>query len=487
MEIVIKLLRRLKGGIYMKKTKIICSIGPSSCNVDVMEKMVYAGMNVARINFTHATIEERLEALRVVEEVRQRTKRSIAILWDTRGPEFRSGSLKTPTINLIPGKTIRIVKEDVLGTEEMISVNHPEALDSLSVGDAIFLENAKMKITVISVEEDGVTCEINQGGVLGEHKSLSVPGIKLNIPYVSELDREDIKFACFNGGDFLATSFVSSPEDVLEIKEILKSYGREDLQIICKIESDLGIKNLEEILKVSDGIMVARGDLGTEIPSEKLPIVQKDMIKMCRKMGKVSVVATEMLETMMENSRPKRAETSDIANAVLDGTDAVMLSGETTIGKHPIETVEAMARICEVTEQYANFDYVTKEAYKSHTIPGAICESVVESANDLNARLICASTISGSTAKTISNLKPNAIILGLCPNEKIGRSLALNWGVYPVILPICNSTDEILTESINKAKEFMDLNVGDIVITTGNFPNTGIAKPTNLMKIEEIR
>lgn len=469
----------------MKKTKIICSIGPMSINPDVMEKMVYAGMNVARINFSHATIEERNRVIESVEEVRNRTGRNIAILWDTRGPEFRSGKLENGPIELVSGRTIRIVKDDVLGTQEKISVNHPEALNSLSVGDIVFLENAKMKLSVISTESDGVTCAIIDGGTLGECKSISVPGIKLDIPYVSELDREDIKYACLHGGDYIATSFVSSAEDVIEIKNILKSYGREDLQIICKIESDLGIKNLESILEVSDGIMVARGDLGTEIPSEKLPIVQKNMIKTCREMGKVSIVATEMLETMMENSRPKRAETSDIANAVLDGTDAVMLSGETTVGKHPVETVEAMARICEVTEQYADFDYLKQ--YRSTDVPTAICESVVDSANHLNAKLICASTISGTTARIISNLKPNAIILGLCPNAKVGRSLALNWGVYPVILPICESTDEVLTESINKARQFMDLDKGDIVITTGSFPNTGIATPTNLMKIEEIK
>ncbi|MBQ8534965.1 MAG: pyruvate kinase [Bacilli bacterium] len=469
----------------MKKTKIICSIGPMSVNPDVMEKMVYAGMNVARINFSHATIEERNRVIESVEEVRNRTGRNIAILWDTRGPEFRSGKLENGPIELVSGRTIRIVKDDILGTQEKISVNHPEALNSLSVGDIVFLENAKMKLSVISCESDGVTCAIIDGGTLGECKSISVPGIKLDIPYVSELDREDIKYACLHGGDYIATSFVSSAEDVIEIKNILKSYGREDLQIICKIESDLGIKNLESILEVSDGIMVARGDLGTEIPSEKLPIVQKNMIKTCREMGKVSIVATEMLETMMENSRPKRAETSDIANAVLDGTDAVMLSGETTVGKHPVETVEAMARICEVTEQYADFDYLKQ--YRSTDVPTAICESVVDSANHLNAKLICASTISGTTARIISNLKPNAIILGLCPNAKVGRSLALNWGVYPVILPICESTDEVLTESINKARQFMDLDKGDIVITTGSFPNTGIATPTNLMKIEEIK
>ncbi len=471
----------------MKKTKIVCSIGPASNQPDVMEKMVLAGMNVARINFTHATLEERKMATDSVREVRKRTGKSVAILWDTKGPEFRSGVLENDSIELIPGKIIRIVKEDVLGNQDRFTVNHPEALDSLNVGDVILLENAKMKMEVISKEEDGVTCKVILGGTLGNRKSLSVPGIKLNIPYVSDLDREDIKYACEHGGEFLAISFVSSKEDVLEIKEILKEYGREDLQIICKIESDLGIKNLEEILEVSAGVMVARGDLGTEIQSERLPIVQKDMIKTCRRMGKIAIVATEMLETMMENSRPKRAETSDIANAVLDGTDAVMLSGETTVGKHPIETVAAMANICEVTEQYAKFNYVYKREHTNCNVPTAICESVVETANHLNAKLICASTISGTTARVISNLKPNALILGLCPDEKTGRRLALNWGVYPVTMPIFNSTDEILTESINKAKEAMDLDKGDIVVTTGSFPNIGIAQPTNLMKIEEIK
>ena len=469
----------------MKKTKIICSIGPSSNQPDVMEQMVLAGMNVARINFTHATIEEREQACASVREVRRRTGKNVAILWDTKGPEFRSGMLENDSIELIPGKIIRIVKDNVLGNEERFTVNHPEALDSLSVGDIILLENAKMKLEVISVEEDGVTCKVINGGTLGNRKSMSVPGIKLNIPYVSELDRADLEYACEHGGEYLAISFVSSKEDVLEIKEILKEHGREDLQIICKIESDLGIKNLEEILEVSDGVMVARGDLGTEIPSERLPIVQKDMIKTCRRMGKICVVATEMLETMMENARPKRAETSDIANAVLDGTDAVMLSGETTIGKHPIETVAAMAKICEVTEEYARFDYIS--GVKSvDDVPTAIAESVVASANRLGAKLICAATISGRTARTISNLKPNAIIAGLCPSEKDGRRLALNWGVYPIVMPICNSTDEVLTESTKRAKQFMDLKQGDIVVTTGNFHNTGESRPTNLMKIEEI-
>ena len=469
----------------MKKTKIVCSIGPASNEPDVMEKMVRAGMNVARINFSHATIEEREKACASVREVRKRTGMNVAILWDTKGPEFRCGIMENDSIELVPGETIDIVKETVTGTKERFSVNHPSAIDSLNVGDIILLENAKMKLEVIAKYEDRVTCKIIDGGVLGNRKSMSVPGIKLNIPYVSDVDREDIIYACEHGGEFLALSFVSTKEDVLEVKEILKEHGREDLQIICKIESALGIENLEDILSVSDGVMVARGDLGTEVPSEMVPIYQKQMINTCRRLGKISIVATEMLETMMDNIRPKRAETSDIANAVLDGTDAVMLSGETTIGKHPIETVAAMANICETTEKYASFDYAF-DIESLDNITKSIASNVVLSTDALGAKLICAATISGRTARVISNLKPDAPILALCTDEKTGRRLALNWGVYAGTLPYLDSTDEVLLQSVEKAKEFMELNEGDLIVITGGFPNTETKRITNLMKIEEI-
>lgn len=469
----------------MKKTKIVCSIGPASNEPDVMEKMVRAGMNVARINFSHATIEEREQACASVREVRKRTGMNVAILWDTKGPEFRCGIMENDSIELVPGETIDIVKETVTGTKERFSVNHPSAIDSLNVGDIILLENAKMKLEVIAKYEDRVTCKIINGGVLGNRKSMSVPGIKLDIPFVSEEDKNDIIYACEHGGEFLALSFVSTKEDVLEVKEILKEHNREDLQIICKIESALGIENLEDILSVSDGVMVARGDLGTEVPSEMVPIYQKQMINTCRRLGKISIVATEMLETMMDNMRPKRAETSDIANAVLDGTDAVMLSGETTIGKHPVETVAAMASICETTEKYASFDYAF-DIENLDNITKSIASNVVLSTDALGAKLICAATISGRTARVISNLKPDAPILALCPDEKTGRRLALNWGVYAGTLPYLPSTDEVLIQSVEKAKEFMELNEGDLIVITGGFPNTETKRITNLMKIEEI-
>ena len=469
----------------MKKTKIVCSIGPASNEADVMEKMVLAGMNIARINFSHATEEEKIKAITSVREVRQRTGMNVAVLWDTKGPEFRSGIMENDKIELVEGKTVRIVKEQVIGTNEKFSVNHPQAIDSINVGDIILLENAKMKIKVISKEEDGITCQIISGGFLGNRKSLSVPGVSLDMPYVSEVDRKDIKYACEHGGEFLAISFVSKPEDVLEVKKLLKEFNREDLQIICKIESALGIKNLEQILDVSDGIMVARGDLGTEIPSEVVPIEQKKMVKACRRRNKICIVATEMLETMMENSRPKRAETSDIANAVLDGTDAVMLSGETTIGKHPIETVAAMAKICETTEKYAEYNYVEEMRHVNNS-RDAIATAVVDTANRLNAKLITTATIHGRTAKLISNYRPKSIIIALTPNEKDGRRLMLNYGIYPRLMPVKKSTDELISSSIEEAKKFMELKEKDIIVITGGYPNTDANRTTNLMEIEEI-
>ena len=469
----------------MKKTKIVCSIGPKSNDVDVMEQMVLAGMNVARINFSHATLEERQKAQDSVREVRKRTGMNVAILWDTKGPEFRCGVMENDAIELVEGELVRLVKESVLGTKERFSVNHPEAIDSLKVGDVILLENAKMRLEVVSKESDGVTCKIVAGGTLGNRKSMSVPGVKLDIPFIGDADREDLIYACEHGGEFVALSFVSTPEDVLEAKALLKEHGREDFQIICKIESALGIQNLESILDVSDGVMVARGDLGTEIPSEIVPIEQKKMIKACRRKNKICIVATEMLETMMENARPKRAETSDIANAVLDGTDAVMLSGETTVGKHPIETVAAMARICEATEKYAEYNYV-EEMRLVTNIRDAVATAVVDTANRLNAKVITTATVHGRTARLISNYRPVAPILALTPNEKDGRRLILNYGIYPVVMPLMNSTDEVIKESIEKAKAFMPLEKKDVVVITGGYPNNDVNRTTNLMQIEEI-
>ena len=470
----------------MKKTKIICSIGPASCSVEVMTKMVEAGMNVARINFSHATQEEKVNVVKTVKEVRKNTGKYIGILYDTKGPEFRNGMLENDEITLVPGKTIRMVKENVLGNDERFSVNHPSAIDSLNVGNVVLLENGLMKIEVISKEEDGVTCKIINGGVLGNKKSLSVPGVRLDIPFICEVDYNDIVYACEHDGNYLALSFVSCKEDVLEARKILKEKNREDLKIISKIESTTGVENLKSIIEVSDGIMVARGDLGVEVPMEELPIIQNEIILNCRANGKIAVVATEMLESMKKNARPTRAEVSDIAYAVLSGTDAVMLSGETTTGKYPVEAVSYMASICEANEKY--FDYEEKiEAHYPKDIPSTVAASIDEATNALDVKVVVAATLSGYTARKISNLRPNSIILAACPNEEVANSLALNFGVYPTIIPIEKTTDKLLSDCVNKAKEMFSLKKGDIVILSGGIPIEDKVTPTNFMKIEEIR
>ena len=467
----------------MKKTKIICSIGPASCNVNVMSEMVNNGMNVARINFSHATLEEKQNVVKIVKEVRKITGKNIAILYDTKGPEFRNGMLENDKIKLENGKIIRIIKQNVLGNEQRISVNHATAVQTLNIGDKILLENGLMEIEVISKEEDGVTCRINNGGILGNKKSLSVPGVRLDIPFISEQDKEDIIYACQNEGDFLALSFVSTKEDVLKVKKILEE-NHSNIKIISKIESTMGVENLEEIIDVSDGIMIARGDLGVEVPMEDLPILQKKITDICHCHGKFCIVATEMLESMKKNARPTRAEVSDVANAVNNGADAVMLSGETTTGNYPIETVKYMANICKNIENHQ--EYKINRKHVNCSIDGAIATNVVETTNLLNAKLIVATTMSGVTATRISNLRPNCVILATCPSDNVARSLALNWGVYPVVTKVFTSIDDIVKDAKEKAINFSNLKEEDIILVTGGFYDTKETKGTNFMKIEKI-
>ena len=341
-----------------------------------------------------------------------------------------------------------------------------------------------MSIEVISKEEDGITCKIINGGILGNKKSLSVPGVHLNMPFVSAEDKADIIYACQHDGDFLALSFVSTKEDIFQVKEILKENNRSDMKIIAKIESTTGMANLEEIVTNVAGVMVARGDLGVEAAMEDLPILQTKIIECCRKHGKFCIVATEMLESMKKNNRPTRAEVSDVANAVINGTDAVMLSGETTVGKYPIETVKCMANICENIEKY--LDYKINDEYIKKTIDGAIASNVVETTSLLDAKLIVATTMSGKTAARVSNLRPKCLILATCPNERVARSLALNFAVYPVVTNVFDSIDKIVEDAKNKALNFADLKKDDLILITGGFYDNSDIKGTNFMKIERI-
>ena len=467
----------------MKKTKIICSIGPASNNYETFKSLVDAGMNVARVNFSHATKEERKIVEELVEKVNEEGH-NIGILYDTKGPEFRSGEVENGEITLEMGEVIRIVEEKIIGNNQKISVNHPTALKNLKIGDTVLLVNGLIKLEVISIENDGITCKILNGGVLGNNKSMSVPGVKLDIPFISDVDREDIIYACKHKGDFLALSFVSNKDDVLEAKKIMEENNYTDMKIISKIESVTGIENLDEIIDVSDGIMIARGDLGVEVPMEMLPFYQKMIIGKCREKGKFCIVATEMLVSMKKSIRPTRAEVSDVANAVFNGTDAVMLSDETTIGNYPVDTVKTMASICENAEKHYNYDKKFDVKWESN-ITETIAKSVVTASKEIGAKVIVAATMSGKTATKISNLKPITPILATVPSGKVARSLALNWGVYPTVVAEYNSTDEVVSDAKIQVNKFIELNKGDNIIITGGFPNTGV-KVTNFMKIEEI-
>lgn len=468
----------------MKKTKIVTSIGPASSSVEVFTKMVEAGANIARINFSHATIEERETVVNTVKAVRKNLNTHIGILYDTKGPEFRNGEVIEEGIELIPGNTIKIVKESVIGDNNQFSLNHPSAIDALEVGNTILLENGLMEIEVIEKQSDYLVCKVINGGRLFSRKSLSAPGVNLNIPFISETDKEDIIYACRHEGDYLAASFVQKPEDVLAIREILKQENREDMKIIAKIESQMGMDNLEEIVKVSDGCMVARGDLGVEVPMSDLPICQKKIVKLCRQYKKMCIVATEMLESMKHNPRPTRAEVTDVANAVYNGTDAVMLSGETTTGEYVVETVKAMADICEHIEESIDYKNIFADK-KVESATDAIIKSVATAANSLDAKLIIVPTISGTSARLISNLEPKCPILALVGSDEVANKLTLNYGVYSRVIDVANDLDELMNICIEEAKKFIKLEEGDNIVITGGLV-AGKIGFTNLMKIETI-
>jgi pyruvate kinase len=379
---------------------------------------------------------------------------------------------------------MRLVKEEVIGNAERITFNHPSVIEGLEVGDEVWLENAKMKVVVESVESDGVTCRITQGGFLGSRKSCIIPGKPLNIPYVSDKDREDIKYSCENGGEYLAISFVSNKENIMEIKELLKEYGREDLKIICKVESLFGVQNIREIFENSDGVMIGRGDLGSEVPPEEIPAIQKNIIRIARETGKIVIVATEMLETMMENNRPKRAEVSDIANAVFDGTDAVMLSGETTIGKYPIETLKIVEKIINSAEQDIEYiDYLNDTI--SNDITNIIAQNVTNAALKLKCCAIIAPTNSGYTARMMSRYRPVCPVIAVSPSEEAVKSLQLHFAVTPVLIEDLKSFDKIMDLSKKITFKLISTKPGDKIIITGGYPFNEV-KYTNFMKIEEL-
>ena len=467
----------------MKKTKVICSIGPACDSFEIMSEMVNKGMDCARINLSHATREDILKTIDVVREVRKSCNVPVAIMYDTKGPEFRTLEFSNGGISLNKDDVIKMSKNCIMGNKKEFGVNHSEAIDFIKLGDKVLIDNALLELEVIDKKSDYVLLKSLGNGKIQNHKTINVPGVDLKLDFISDIDMEDISFAAKHSCDYLALSFVNSKEDVIAARRIIEDSGG-DACIISKIESRMGIKNVDGIIDESDGIMVARGDLGVEVPMEELPMLQKEIIKKCREKGKFAIVATEMLASMYENPRPSRAEVSDVANAVLDGTDCVMLSGETTVGKYPIQSVAIMSRICEYVE--STIDYTNQFAYKgSIGISDTISKLVVDSVEYSNIKLIVTTTMTGFTARKISNLRPNSIILACCPSNHIAEKVVLNFGVKSVVTDIYESTDEIIDNAKKIAQKEFNLNKGDLIIITGGFP-LGESRKTNYLRIEAL-
>lgn len=467
----------------MKRTKVIASVGPASNCIEVMSEMVNNGMDCARINLSHATEEDILKIIDVVRKVRKICNKPIAIMYDTKGPEFRTLKFKDGGVSLKKGETIKMSKTCILGNENEFGVNHSEAIDFIKLGNKVLIDNALLELEVIEKKEDYVVLKALGKGDIKDHKTINVPGVDLKLDFISEVDEKDIAFAATHACDYLALSFVTAKEDVIAARKIIEEAGGDAL-IISKIESNKGIENIDDIIDVSDGIMVARGDLGVEVAMERLPMLQKEIIKKCREKGKFAIVATEMLASMYENPRPTRAEVSDVANAILDGTDCVMLSGETTVGKYPIESVEIMSRICKYVE--STIDYTKHTSYKGTIgISDTIAKLVIAAAEYSDIKLIVTPTMSGFTARKISNFRPNPLILALCPSSHIAEKVVLNFGVKAIVTDVFENMGEMSKKAKEIAKKEFNLNEGDIIVITGGFP-LGESKRTNLIKIVEI-
>lgn len=467
----------------MRKTKIIATIGPASEQVETIKKMLEAGMNVARLNFSHGSHEEHR---RRIENLRQGARESgklLAIMLDTKGPEIRTGRLASGPVRLEAGQRFVLTNRDVPGSSQEVQVSYPALPDEVTPGTTILLADGLISLKVEETTSTDIVCQVMNGGELGERKGINVPGVRINMPFMNDKDREDILFGIKMGVDYIAASFVRTAEDVLEIRRILEQEGAE-IDIIAKIESQEGVNNLDDIIQVVDGVMVARGDLGVEIPAEEVPLVQKLLVDKCTSAGKPVIIATQMLDSMINNPRPTRAEVSDVANAIFDGADAIMLSGETAAGKYPVEVVETMARIASRAEQALPYADILrrKRVHENLSVTDAISYATCATASNLGASAIITATRTGQTAKMVAKYRPQASIVAATPDEKIVRKLALVWGVYPVLIEDVSGTDDLFEESIQAALDANFINNGDLVVLTAGVP-TGRSGATNLMKV----
>lgn len=470
----------------MRKTKIVCTIGPASESEEILAGLCRAGMNVARMNFSHGTHEDHKKRIDTVKKVRAELGLPIAIMLDTKGPEYRIKTFENGKITLCDGDRFVFTARDVIGNQKIVSVNYPNLPDELSTGDIILLNNGLLTFKVEAVEDTEIITRVICGGELSDRKSMSFPGKVMKQKYLSEQDKSDIRFGLQNGVDYIACSFVSCKQDLIDVHDYLKELDADNIELIAKIENQSGVDNIEQICECCDGIMVARGDMGVEIPFEHLPAIQKKLITKCRLLGKRVITATEMLESMISNPRPTRAEISDIANAVYDGTSAIMLSGETAAGKYPVRAVEVMARIAETTEGTINYK---KRFYSSdfqiRNAVDAISHATCSMAIDVDAKVIVACSLSGMTARMVSRFRSPIDIIGLTTDENTWRRLALSWGVIPSMCEKFTSTDVLFYTAKKIAAATVPSEKGDKIVITGG-DTSGRSGNTNLIKIEEI-
>lgn len=472
----------------MRKTKIVCTLGPASEDPAVMEAMLKSGMNVARLNFSHGTHEEQKKKLDTFRRVRDALGVSAAVMLDTKGPELRTGVFPAGKVTLRPGQTFTLYAQPRPGDETGCSVSYPALTRQLTSGSTVLVDDGRISLRVEEADAEKAVCTVITGGVISDRKGINLPGISIDMPYLSEADQRDLIFGVENDVDFIAASFVRRKEDVIALRKFVDYHGGHSIKIISKIENLEGIENFDEILRYSDGIMVARGDMGVEVEYERLPGIQKRFIRACYASGKVAITATQMLESMMHSPMPTRAEITDVANAVFDGTSAIMLSGESAAGEYPVEAVRAMARIAQQAEAdafemntYKSLSYDT--AYNDTT--NAICDAACTTARDVRAKAIIAVTKYGQTARGMSKFRPYEPIIAATPIQKAYHQLSLSWGVYPVLALNQQSTDELFRHAVDCARQLDLVQQGDLVVITAGVP-LSVSGTTNLLKVQVV-
>ena len=469
----------------MRRTKIVCTLGPSTDKEDVLRNLMKNGMNVARMNFSHGTHEEQKARLDMIKKLREELNLPVAALLDTKGPEIRIGDVEGGKLELKPGQEFTLTTEEMLGTEKKVTITYKELYKDVEPGDSILIDDGLIGMEVVRIDESDIVCRVKNGGFISNHKGVNVPGVELNMPFVSQKDLADIVFAVEQDYDFIAASFTRTAEDIMEIRKILQEHGGEKIHIIAKLENKQGVNNCEDILRVADGIMIARGDMGVEIPLEEVPVIQKELIRKAMHMGKPVITATQMLDSMMKNPRPTRAETSDVANAIYQGTSAIMLSGETAAGAYPIEAVQTMAKIAERTEQDIDYsrEFKPRKLAEAPDVTSAISHATCTTAADLKAAAIVAVSKSGRTVSRIAKYLPVCPIIGCTTDERVYRQLNLLWGVTPVVMEEANTADELFDHAVELAEQKGLIARGELVVIAAGVP-VGLSGTTNMMKVQ---